>query len=218
MLAPSVEDLITESSALYKAVYDLLADAGIYLEDRAEACNSLCSMSFEHGASILTLTAHGYNVSAAGMVRLQFEALVRAMWVWFVASDHAVAKFIAPLSKESLQAAKNLPGINEMLKALSKSEDVPRAMLEALEDFQRKLLNELHSLVHSGLLPLSLYKVGVPESIQIKTIKHSNGLVMLAGAMMGFLTGVDSIMAEMNKIPPRYKSCLPELVKYREQS
>ena len=212
-----MESLIKESSGLYRAVYDVVADESIYFSERSQVCNCICSMSTEHSASILTLAANGYHISAAGMLRLQFEALIRAIWIWFVASDQAVAKFTLPLNRESLQAAKNLPGVNDMLKALLKSDEVPKAMLETLESFQSVLLKDLHSLVHSGLLPVALYGEGMPESMQLKTIKNSNGLVILAGTMMGFLTGSDSVMEKMNNIPRRFESCLPGPVTYREQ-
>lgn len=204
-----MEILIKESSGLYRAICDVVADESIYFSERSQVCNCICSMSTEHSASILTLAAHGYHISAAGMLRLQFEALIRAIWVWFIASDQAVSKFSLPLSRESLQAAKNLPGVNDMLKALLKSNEIPKPMLETLENFQSELLKDLHSLVHSGLLPVALYSEGVPESMQVVTIKNSNLLVVLAGAMMGFLTQSHSVMQEMNNIPRRFESCLP---------
>jgi len=48
-------------------------------------------------------------------LRLQFEAVARAMWLLYVASELAVNKLTDRLSVETEQAAKNLPTVNQML-------------------------------------------------------------------------------------------------------
>ncbi|MDT4858500.1 hypothetical protein FQZ97_929730 [compost metagenome] len=161
------------------------------------------------------LVAHGNGISAASLVRLQFEALVRGMWVWYAASDEAIEKLLAPVSTESLQKASDLPGVSVMLKALAKAEGIPQMAVEMLVDFKERLLNELHSLVHSGFLPYKLHELGeIVEinSIITKTVRHSNGLVTMAGMMMALLSGEESVITPMTKIQHQFKDCLPELI------
>jgi len=54
----------------------------------------MCSVAFEHAESVKVLIASGNFTSALGLVRLQYEALVRAMWLLYSASDIAVSRNI----------------------------------------------------------------------------------------------------------------------------
>ncbi len=61
----------------------------------------MCSVAFEHAESTKILIASGNFTSATGLVRLQFEALVRAMWLLYAASDASVSKLMCELTHES---------------------------------------------------------------------------------------------------------------------
>lgn len=50
----------------------------------------MCSVALEHGMSLRALMAMGLPTSAVGLMRLQFEALTRAMWLQYAASDLAI--------------------------------------------------------------------------------------------------------------------------------
>ena len=212
MADDALDSLIDKSLALYTAIGEILSDAGIYDLDRAEACYRLCSLSFEHGSSVLLLAAHKNNTSSASMVRLQFEALVRGMWVWYAATDLAVNKLLAPLSSEAIQAAKNLPSINDMLKAIAKSENTPPMAAVMLEDFRQQLLAELNSFVHAGIFPIKLHELGGTPAVTAKVIKHSNAMMTMAGMMLANLSGDEETMTRMSKIQPRFTDCLPPLI------
>ncbi|WP_412034982.1 DUF6988 family protein, partial [Vibrio sp. 1403] len=49
----------------------------------------MCSVSLEHAESLKILLATRNFTSALGLLRLQFESLVRGMWVLYAASDVA---------------------------------------------------------------------------------------------------------------------------------
>lgn len=212
MANETIDALIERSLTLYHAIGEILADAGIYDLDRAEACYRLCSLSFEHGSSVLMLAAHGNDTSSASMVRLQFEALVRGMWAWYAATDMAVSKLLAPLTSEAIQAAKNLPSINEMLKAIGKSENTPPMAAVMLEDFRQQLLAEMNSFVHAGIFPLKLHEMSGIPAVTAKVIKHSNAMMTMAGMMLANLTGDEAVMTRMSKIQPKFSDCLPPLL------
>lgn len=59
--------------------------------------------------------------SAVGLMRIQFEALMRAAWLLYAAPEATIVKLLSPLTLDSEKAAKNLPGVNEMLEGLRKS-------------------------------------------------------------------------------------------------
>lgn len=212
----SIDRLLDRSLELYQDIGAILDDAGIYDLDKAEACHGMCRLSIEHGTSVLLLATHGNAISAASMVRLQFEALVRGMWLWYAATDHSVKKLLAPFSEDAVMAAKNLPSINDMLKALTKAEALPPIASTMLNELREKLLSELNSFVHAGIFPYALTEIGVPDSIVIKTIKHSNGIATMTGMMMANLSGDEKVTITMSKIQPKFADCLPELIPYSE--
>jgi hypothetical protein len=67
-------------------------------------------------------------------MRWPYEAVVRAMWTIYAASELDIEKLSAPLTAESEQAAKNLTGFNDMLSDIGKrvGPEVPRAAHQML--------------------------------------------------------------------------------------
>lgn len=80
----------------------------------------MCSVSLEHAESLKILLATRNFTSALGLLRLQFESLVRGMWVLYAASDIAVSKLTAELNEENQRRANNLPMLSEMISQLEK--------------------------------------------------------------------------------------------------
>jgi len=76
---------------------------------RLSACRVLCSVAFEHAESAKMLIVAGNFTSAAGLLRLQYEALARAIWLLYAASDVAVEKISAELTQEPARKAEKMP-------------------------------------------------------------------------------------------------------------
>ena len=49
------------------------------------------------------------------VLRLQFEALIRAMWMLYVATDLAIQKLTASLTLENERIGNNLPQVSDMV-------------------------------------------------------------------------------------------------------
>ncbi|WP_428993345.1 DUF6988 family protein [Stenotrophomonas maltophilia] len=81
---------------------------------RSTAVSALCQMSLEHALAVQSLIAT-LPQSAISLVRPQYEALVRATWACHAATDTDIEKLLAPLTLESQQAAKRLPGVQGVL-------------------------------------------------------------------------------------------------------
>ncbi len=78
----------------------------------------MCRLAFEHAESATMLIAAGPFTSATALVRLQYEALVRAMWLVFAASEQAVSKLMCELTADSADKANNSPMLSKMLDEL----------------------------------------------------------------------------------------------------
>ena len=80
--------------------------------DNAKRINTsvaAASVALEHARAVRVLMADDLPTSALSLMRLQHEALTRAVWSLYAASDAELDKLTAPLSKEAESAANRLP-------------------------------------------------------------------------------------------------------------
>ena len=68
---------------------------------RIAASVSAASVALEHGRALRVLVADGLPTAALSLMRLQHEALTRALWLLYAADDTAISKLTAPLTKEA---------------------------------------------------------------------------------------------------------------------
>lgn len=211
----SLEVMLRRSDELYEALIELLDDAVFDSSPRGEAVFGMCSVAFEHGFSLRALMALGQPTSAVGLMRLQFEAQTRAMWLQYAASDLAIEKLRAPLTLESEKAAKNLPSASEMIEEIGKrvGTKVPAAAHQMLVNFKEVSWHAMNSFVHGGIHPLRRQVEGFPIHLALQIVRNSNGLLTMTGMMLAVLTGDEAITKPMSKIQPAFADCLPALLK-----
>jgi len=159
--------------------------------------------------------ALGLPTSAVSLMRLQFEALTRAMWLIYAASDHAIAKLLAPLTAESEQAAKNLPSASDMIEQIGKrvGQGVPAAAYQMLVQFKDVSWHAMNSFVHGGIHPLRRRAEGFPVHLALQVLGNANALVTMTGMALAILTGDEAIAKPMSKIQLEFADCLPELLR-----
>ncbi|MFZ3184112.1 MAG: hypothetical protein WA173_08205 [Pseudomonas sp.] len=101
---------------------------------RWNACRLLASLGFEHAQSLKFLVSIGRYTSAAALLRVQYESLVRAIWMLHVATDQQVEDMMAELTQDSAKKANKLPMLSEMLEAIEKK--APHAPIAHLNEFK----------------------------------------------------------------------------------
>lgn len=209
------EVLLRRSDELHEALLHLLDGAEFDPSPRGEAAFGMCSVALEHGLSLRALMAMGLPTSAVGLMRLQFEALARAMWLQYAASDLAIEKLTAPLTPESELAAKNLPSASEMIDQIGKrvGPSVPAAAHQMLAHFKDVSWHAMNSFVHGGIHPLRRQAEGFPNHLALQILRNSNGLLTMTGMALAVLTGDEAVAKPMSKIQPAFADCLPELLK-----
>lgn len=167
-------------------------------------------LSTEHArASRLLLLEAMCPHSGAALLRLQFEALLRAVWVTYCANDDQVGKLAAALTEESEQAAKNLPGPQDMLARVV--ERTPVGLHEPLVEFHRSSWRTLNSYVHSGIHPLARASGGFPVVLAEQLTRVSNGLVHIAYRLQASFLGQASVDA-VTRAWPAYRDALPPII------
>jgi hypothetical protein len=167
----SMKQLLQRSDEFETALNEALnADAYRLFDDspKLSICANACLLSLEHARSARILYAADALHSATGLLRLQYEALLRAAWVLYAASDLQLSKLTTQLDIESEHAANKLPGTAEMLKALEAK--APIGLIQPLNEFKTMAMKGLNSFVHGGIHPLTRIKEGFPEGLLTK--KH----------------------------------------------
>ncbi|GAA5136796.1 DUF6988 family protein [Thalassotalea piscium] len=139
----------------------------------------------------------------------QSEALTRAAWLLYAASDEKIENTTATLSELS-QNADQKPSNAKMLKALKgKAPEQADLMLNEFRDVQWKGLN---SYIHGGIHALQRHGAGYPEQLVIDIVKSSNGLLSMTAMMAAILTGNQVIAKDVSQIQRRHEECLPSLL------
>lgn len=210
-----LEQLLQRSDALHVRLNELLDDAAFDGSPRGEAALGMCVVAMEHAMALRALMTLGMPTSAVSLMRLQFEALTRAMWLIYAASDAAIEKLSVPLTIEAEQAAKNLPSAKDMIDQMGKrvGQGVPAAAHQMLAHFKDVSWNAMNSFVHGGIHPLRRSAEGFPVHLALQVLRKSNGLTTMTGMTMAILTGDETIAKPMSKIQPAFADCLPDLLK-----
>ncbi len=210
-----LEGMLRRSVELDLAALDILRPESYELAE--EALDTILSFSagelgIGHARAIRTLVAEGFDPSAAALLRLQLEALVRSIWLAWAAEEKHLLALDAEVSLDAeLAAGKALPGLTQMIKALR---DVgPPGCFEMLDGFRTMILPTLNSFVHSGFHPLKLRSASYDENLMIRFLKDSNAIFTMTVMHLAVLTGDPEIVTPMSKIQPLFADCLPPLIK-----
>lgn len=206
----SMNELLARSTSFEEALQAILGPDGVELFDdsaRHSASAGACLLSLEHASMVRQSFAAGAPHSGTALLRLQYEALLRGAWTLHAATDLQVGKMTAPLSTESEQMAKNLPGAQEMLAALSGK--APIGLTKPLQEFQAVSWKALNSFVHGGIHPLRRVTEGFPQQLGEQVVRNSNGLMHLGYRLLSSLSGSQDLMTRTTRIYGGFPDCLP---------
>jgi hypothetical protein len=203
----SLNKILSRSAELEKELVLLLNLNPFADSDRFNSSRIMCSISFEHSTSAKILIGATNFTSAAALIRLQFEALVRAMWLLYAASDLSVSKLTCDLTVESSEIANKLPMLSEMLVALEGK--APQEAINMLLEFKKYSWKNLSSFVHGGIHAVSRHAHGYPVSLLSQLLKNSNAISVMVGMHLVILTGSQNFSGKMVAIQKAYCDCLP---------
>ncbi|ABE43851.1 hypothetical protein Bpro_1920 [Polaromonas sp. JS666] len=212
---PDLERTVRRSVELEQAVWAILRPESYQVfddSDRIAASFNACEVAIQHGQALRALMSEGFHTTAASVMRLQFEVLVRAMWLLYAADEVEIAKIHAPLTQEAEHAASKLPMVSAMIKALDGR--APPPAFQMVDQFKTTMLGALNSFVHGGIHPLKRHQTGYPEQIMDQILRSSNGLFTMTAMMLAILSGDESVSRPMRTIQPAFADCLPDLLRH----
>jgi hypothetical protein len=184
--------------------------------DRVEATAAAADLGFEHAFAVRTLFEAGAPNSASAILRLQYEALLRAAWLLYAATDAEVSKAGAELNLENVSAAKSIAGAGDMLKALERClETQPelRGLVVPLREIRDASWSALNGFVHGGLHPLARTRDGFPDALAANLLKFSNGMLHLTARISARLTGSSEALKKIEQSISKFSNALPVIVK-----
>ena len=196
------------SIELATAVGAAWASTPAFSEDRHRAAQGLCAISLHHGQAVLSLLP-ALPASAIALVRPQYESLVRAVWAMHAATDAQLQRLLGPLTIESQQAAKKLPGVSEMLEKLAASG--PRGAAALLGRARDRLNDGLNSFVHGGIHPFARHHAGYPIGLLMAVLKNSNAMGMLTLHVLSALPQQGEAVVLVQALHAEFSDVLPTL-------
>lgn len=211
---PNLLKTLALSDELEQAIWALLDPEEFDLasdEPKFVACFEACQLAMEHGQALRALVTSNFDSTAAAVLRVQFEAVTRAHWALYAATEEEVDALMAPLTKDAEEAASSLPMASGMIKAMRGKG--PPGMREAFEEFRTIVLSTLNAFVHAGQPSIRLHNDGYPPELLDRLVRYSNALQTMAGMAMANITGNPELQNAMAKIQKPFEACLPHLLR-----
>lgn len=201
------DKLLARSATLEDRLSDFFALPLVDASSRFQATQALASLGFEHARSLKHLIAAGLYTSAAVLLRVQYESLVRALWVLYVAKDSQADLMLSELTHETAKQASNIPMLSKMLEEIE--DKAPHAPVAVLKEFKHYSWKPLSSYVHGGIHAINRHGKGFPSGLVLAEIQHSNGLLAMAGNLRLILSGVPPEAKTMAGIYTEFHDCFP---------
>ncbi|WP_240778434.1 DUF6988 family protein [Shewanella polaris] len=203
----NLDSLLIRSAEYEKLMSQYLAIPPAVASPKNHASRIMCSVAFEHSESIKILLATGNFTSAIGLLRLQFEALVRAHWFHFSATEIQINKHLADLTNESANRASKIPMLTEMLEKMEGK--APENALLPLLEFKQYSWKPLSSYIHGGIHAINRHSKGYPIELIEQVLRNSNGLNGTTAYFWSQLTGQANKPKEVMKSFNEFRDCLP---------
>ena len=115
-----LNDLLMRSAVLEERIESFFALPGNSDSPRIRAALTITSLGFEHARSLKYLVAARLCTSSAALLRVQYESLVRAIWVLYCASDANAELMISELTGESAKRGSKIPMLSQMLEEIER--------------------------------------------------------------------------------------------------
>jgi hypothetical protein len=204
----NINEILMRSAELENKITTLFELKSYDNSDRVLSSRIMCSVAFEHAESTKILIASGNFTSATGLVRLQYEALVRAIWLLYAASELSRSTLMSELNHESAKEANKLPMLSEMLKNLEGK--APQEAMDKLFEFKEYSWKPLSSYVHGGIHAINRHSKGYPIPLLFQLLKASNGLSVMVGMLLVILSGDPRQSGKITEISKEFVDCLPD--------
>jgi hypothetical protein len=204
-----METLLTKSNALLNEISPIISVGPDRDDKRWSGSWIMCDIALEHAHSLQSLMEMGNFTSAFSMLRLQFDALTRSVWLLWGATDSKVERIMQDLTIDTANADSGLPSHADMIKQIEQK--APSEATRLLIEFREVTWKASSSYVHGGIHAMKRASKGYPIILIKQIIVNSNGLVMLSAVQLATLTGNEHVNKDILRIRDEYRDILPKL-------
>ena len=205
----SVNRMLEKSAALNERLADLFAAPRPPQSPRELLTVAMCSVAMEHWFSQRLLIEAGCHTTAMALVRLQFEFVVRAIWMHHGATDKWIEAFTSPMQPGQLSEPILGPGVEPMLETIART--APAQIGAMLQQLKAGAWQPMHSYVHGGVRSVAQTLAGATPYQLTSVLRNANGLAMLAANLLMIVENDSSKAGRIREIQIANLDCLPPL-------
>lgn len=207
--AEELDRFLRRTADFHSAVMTHLGELVPYEEQRFVVAFQSGLLAVEHATGALSLNLQGFHTSACALMRPQFEAHLRGVWLMYAAKDGWVRKLSEPLTEDSARRSNSIPMPAAMFEDLRRCSEAPQPVIQQLEEYSEVTWKALSSYTHGGLHPLSKVASGFPAQLVFDVQRNSNAMLALSTQLLSILTGDPSAMAPVRRLHVEFADCLP---------
>jgi hypothetical protein len=204
-----MDTLLTKSNSLMNEIGPIISLDPHQRNKRWSGSWVMCDVSLEHAHSLQNLMGIGNYTSAISMLRLQFDALTRSVWLLWGAEDNKVDRIMQELTIDTANADNGLPSHVDMIKEIDGK--APAEATRMLSEFRDVTWKASCSYVHSGIHAMKRHGEGYPVQLLRQIVTNSNGLVMLSAVHLASMSGNAHVLSDITRIRDSYRDVLPNL-------
>lgn len=201
MFMPNIESELESQIEVSKWVDQHLSIPFAFANDKDKWAFSCFDIVIEHHSSIVGLSDLKLYGSALALLRVQYEAFIRGLWLRYVATENDLSRF---------KRDKIKPNFHELTVAVESARGIKSGLLSHIKDRQWAIFN---SFTHTGVEAL-LRRMGENttgydnyknEDI-INGLKFSGLILLFCASEMAILTGNNELIDDTVNVLQNYKS------------
>ncbi len=199
------------STQLHEQIVAVLQAPRVDASPNHELAYRMCLVVIEQAAGLRLLAATGLVTAAASLMRVQFETLLRAVWMMSAAGLDAPDQLAALLRPGGESEASGLPGVDEILQEIRAKGDThaPPAIIKTLDEIRVVSWHTVNSFVHGGISERLIYAQLEHEELAPTLIRHANLALGAAAKTMALLRKNDEGVRKIDELSTMFSDCLP---------
>lgn len=176
-------------------------------DQRALLTMALCDVAMEFWMSQRLLIGAGRQTAAMALVRLHFEAVVRAIWMHHGASNEWLERFVAPMAPDQLAEPVLGPSVDAMLQVIGRT--APSFLAQMLGELKAASWQPMNSYVHGGIRAIVQTLAGSTPYQLVSVVRNGNGLALLTANLLVLAHGDPALVGLVGALQAKHGECMP---------